>query len=282
MSQSLTLIVLTHNEELHLERCLASAKKLANQIIVVDSGSTDTTLDIARGAGANVYHHEFKNQAEQFNWALENTGVTGEWVLRLDADEYLTPELQKEILEALQHVPDSLKGFYMKRRVYFMGRWIRHGGYYPRWFLRLWKNGSAKSEPREMDEHIVLLSGTAGRLTHDFVDENLRDLSFFTQKHNGFSSREAESILKGDVGESKTKEDKKRASRKGFYMRLPLFLRAIAYFKWRYIFRGGFLDGIPGLIFHFLQGFWYRFLIDAKVYEKRRKSKIVPTEVGKR
>jgi glycosyltransferase involved in cell wall biosynthesis len=272
--KSLTLIVLTYNEELHLARCLESVRGLASQIIIVDSGSTDKTLEIARAEGANVYHHEFKNQAEQFNWALENAGVAGEWVLRLDADEYLLLALKEEIESILSKELPTIHGFYMKRRVFFMGRWIRHGGYYPRWFLRLWKNGSAKSEPREMDEHIVLLKGEAGKLKNDFVDENLRDLKFFTEKHNGFSSREAMSLLLGDKGEHMTEEDKKRVTRKGLYMNLPLFFRAMAYFKWRYIFRGGFLDGMPGLIFHFLQGFWYRFLIDAKVYEARRKSKV--------
>ena len=237
----LTLIVLTNNEELHLKRCLNSAKGIAGQVIIVDSGSTDETLAIARSAKAEIYHHEFKNQAEQFNWALDNCDIRGEWVLRLDADEYLTPELMREIPEGVQTVAKGVNGFYMKRRVIFMGRWIRYGGYYPRWFLRIFRKGKGRSEPREMDEHIVLLEGEASRLESDFVDENLRDLNFFTEKHNGF------------------------------YMRLPLFLRAWWYFIWRFFFRGGFLDGIPGIIFHFLQGFWYRFLIDAKIYEARRK-----------
>lgn len=267
----LTLIVLTNNEELHLKRCLNSAKGIAGQVIIVDSGSTDETLAIARSAKAEIYHHEFKNQAEQFNWALDNCDIRGEWVLRLDADEYLTPELMREIPEGVQTVAKGVNGFYMKRRVIFMGRWIRYGGYYPRWFLRIFRKGKGRSEPREMDEHIVLLEGEASRLESDFVDENLRDLNFFTEKHNGFSSREARSAIARDAGEAATGEDRKRATRKGFYMRLPLFLRAWWYFIWRFFFRGGFLDGIPGIIFHFLQGFWYRFLIDAKIYEARRK-----------
>lgn len=267
------LIVLTFNEEPHLERCIESARGIADRVVVVDSGSADKTIEIARAAGAEVYSHPFKNQAEQFNWALDNTDIKGDWVLRLDADEYLTPELKEEIGRMFENPPESIAGFYMKRRVYFWGRWIRHGGYYPRWFLRVWRNGFARSEAREMDEHIVLSRGRAGKFRNDFVDENLRNLSFFTEKHNGFSSREAESLIRGDAGAARTGEDTKRTMRKSFYMRLPLFLRALLYFKWRYFFRLGFLDGIPGLVFHVLQGFWYRFLIDAKVYEaKRRKS----------
>ncbi len=267
----LSLIVLTHNEELHLKRCLESAKGIAGQLIVVDSGSSDATLEIARSLKAEIYHHEFRNQAEQFNWALDNCDIRGEWVLRLDADEYLMPELMREIPEAAQTAPKGMNGFYMKRRVFFMGRWIRHGGYYPREFLRIFRRGKARSEPREMDEHIVLLEGEAGRLTNDFVDENLKDLHEWTHKHNDFSSREAEAVLKRDTGEARTAEDRSRSMRKSFYMRLPLFFRAWWYFIWRFVFRAGFLDGRPGLIFHFLQGFWYRFLIDAKVYEASRK-----------
>lgn len=273
MRQTLSLVVLTLDEELHLGRCLESAKEIAGQLVVVDSGSIDRTVEIARASGAEIYTHPFKNQAEQFNWALDNTDIKGDWILRLDADEYLTPDLREEIGKILENPPEGTQGFYMKRRVYFWGRWIRHGGYYPRWFLRLWRKGSARSEDREMDEHIVLLKGNAGMLKNDFVDENLRDLTFFTEKHNGFSSREAESLIRGDAGNAKTEEDAKRTMRKSFYMRLPLFLRAALYFKWRYFFRLGFLDGVPGLVFHVLQGFWYRFLIDAKVYEAKRRKK---------
>jgi glycosyltransferase involved in cell wall biosynthesis len=267
----ITLIVLTRDEELHIERCLKSAEGLVSQMIVVDSGSTDKTVSIAESLGAKVYTHPFVNQAEQFNWALENAEISGEWILRLDADEYLLPELREEIARAVESAPDSVGGFYMKRRVHFMKRWIRHGGYYPRWFLRVWRKGQAKSEPREMDEHIVLVKGGARRLANDFVDENLRDLHYWTAKHNDFSSREVQSILRGDSGAVAHGFDKSRTVKKGFYMRLPLFLRAAAYFKWRYFIRLGFLDGIPGLVFHLLQGFWYRFLIDAKVYEAKRK-----------
>lgn len=267
----ISLIVLTLNEEMHLKRCLDSAKSIAGQVIVVDSGSTDATLEIARAQKAEIYHHDFRNQAEQFNWTLDNCDIKAEWVLRLDADEYLTPELMREIPEAVQTAGKGVNAFFIKRRVIFMGRFMRHGGYYPRSFLRLFRKGKARSEAREMDEHLVLLDGEVGRLENDFVDENLNSLYWWTQKHNDFSTREASSIMSGNTGEGETEKDKRRVMRKGFYMKLPLFLRALWYFKWRYFFRLGFLDGMQGLIFHFLQGFWYRFLIDAKIYERKRK-----------
>ena len=141
----LSVIILTYNEEKHLARCLESVKQIADEIIVVDSFSTDTTKEIAERYGAKFVQHEYENQAQQFNWAIEDMGVSGDWILRIDADEYLTPELAKEIRETVNITPvggntlSPINGYYMKRRVVFMGRWIKHGTYYPIWILRLFK-----------------------------------------------------------------------------------------------------------------------------------------------
>ncbi|TSA44771.1 glycosyltransferase family 2 protein [bacterium] len=260
--KNLTLIVLTKNEAIHLKRCLGSVGDLASQIIVVDCGSTDETIDIAKKFNADILTHPFVNQAEQFNWALDNTNIKGEWVLKLDADEYLTPELMDEI-EALANIPNDVSGFYMKRRVHFMGRWIKHGGYYPRWFLRIFRKGKGRSESKQMDEHLVLSGGKAERLKNDFIDENLKGLAEWTVRHGNYSDREAREAIAGESLNSK----------RVFYYRLPPFLRVFLYFFYRYFLRLGFLDGKAGLIFHFLQGFWYRFLVDAKIYELRKKSR---------
>ncbi|MEW6617714.1 MAG: glycosyltransferase family 2 protein [Patescibacteria group bacterium] len=284
----LSVIILTYNEEKHLARCLESVNDVANEIIVVDSFSTDKTKEIAEKYGARFFEHEFTNQAEQFNWALDNVSISGEWILRLDADEYLTPELAAEIGGFIRiNQPDphqsasmSITGYYIKRRVIFMGRWIKHGGYYPTWILRLFKRGKARSESREMDEYIILKEGVAGYLKNDFVDENTNDLYWWTDKHNKFSSREIEAILKTEKETYRevdgdplgTPTERKRWWKESVYMGMPLFVRAWGYFLYRYIFRLGFLDGKEGLIFHFLQGFWYRFLVDAKLYERTRNS----------
>lgn len=272
MKPSISLIVLTKNEAENLRFCLDSVKDLTSEIIVVDSGSTDDTLKIASEYGARIFTHPFKNQAEQFNWALDNTNPQGGWILRLDADEYLLPELKAEILDALESAAGEISGFFLKRRVYFMGRWIRHGGYYPTWILRLFRLGMARSELREMDEHIVLTGG--GKIEYlkkDFVDENHKSLTWWIEKHNQYATREAEaefaesgginSDILGDPAE------RKRWWKNNFYARAPLFWRSLAYFLFRYFIRLGFLDGIPGLIFHTLQGFWYRFLVDVKLYQ---------------
>jgi len=267
MKLPISVIILTYNEEIHLERLLKNIAGWADEIFIVDSYSTDNTVQIAKRYGCKIVQHSFENQAQQFNWALDNLDIKNDWILRLDADEYLTEELKEEIrVNPLLNNQDPrqsasiVNGFYIKRRVYFMGRWIKHGGYYPILFLRLFKKGKAKSEQRAMDEHIVLLEGRAEKLKNDFIDDNKKGLSDWIQKHNNYSSREASDVLRGNYGTKKKK----------IYYRLPLFCRALLYFIYRYFFRLGFLDGKEGLIFHFLQGFWYRFLIDAKIYEARK------------
>ena len=285
MKLPISTVILTHNEELNIKHCLESVSGWVREIVVVDSGSTDETVAIARKYGAKVVTHEFVNQAEQFNWALDSVPIAGDWILRLDADEYVLPELRDEIAEAITTAPLEVNGFEMKRRVYFWGRWIRHGGYYPTWLLRLFRAGKGYSELRAMDEHIVMTEGRVEKLEHDFVDENRKGLSFWVDKHNRYATREAEEIIATKYEQNTNirnykklegqalrvpsgQAGRKRKIKMSFYYKLPLFLRAFLYFIYRYIFRLGFLDGIKGLIFHFLQGFWYRFLVDSKIYEK--------------
>jgi glycosyltransferase involved in cell wall biosynthesis len=268
---SITLIVMTRDEEKNLPHCLASVKGLADEIFVVDSGSSDATHAIARSHGAHVVVHEFTTQADQFNWALDNLPIDSHWVLRLDADEYLLPELRAEIARVLHTLPETVNGLLMKRRVVFQERWIRHGGIYPTWLLRLFRNGTARSEAIEMDEHIVLLRGEEQRLQHDFVDHNRNDLAYWTQKHLRFAEREARVLrsLEREGDPFGSQPERRRWLKSSVYARTPLFLRAVLYFLYRFILRLGFLDGRPGLVFHVLQGFWYRFYVDALLVELR-------------
>ena len=277
---NLDLIVLTFNEEMNLEQCLGSVEGLPQNIFVVDSGSTDKTIEIARGFGAQVFTHEFKTQAEQFNWALDNLPIQSEWVLRLDADEHLLPELKEEIGSCLAKIPNEVSGLYMKRRMIFLGRWIRHGGYYPTWILRLFRYGKARSEEAELNEHIVLLEGNSQRLKHDFVDQDREGLASWTNKHEGYAARHARFLTGMRNGHDQTfiqpqlfgpQAHRKRWLVQNLYGPAPLFGRAFLYFAYRYFFRLGFLDGVPGLIFHYLHGCWYMFYTDAKVYEQRNR-----------
>ncbi|MBK9983478.1 MAG: glycosyltransferase family 2 protein [Saprospiraceae bacterium] len=277
MSVNLTIIILTKNESIHLGKYLPIALGLTENVILVDSFSDDDTLDIARSLNVKVYQHAFINHAEQLNWALDHCNITTGWVMKLDADEYLTPELISEIRQKLDGLSDSITGLILKRRVYFMGQWIRHGGYYPIKLIRIWRKDAGRSENRWMDEHIVLSHGNTIELEHDFIDENLNNLTWWTDKHNHYSTREAFDLLNTKYGfqKNQSKEyslankqnQQKRWLKQNFYGRLPLFLRAWLYFNYRYIFQLGFLDGRKGLVWHFLQGFWYRFLVDSKILQ---------------
>lgn len=253
------------------------------KINIIDSFSSDDTVKIARSFGAEVKQNKWANYAKQFNWGLENFNIDTQWILRFDADEYLTEELAAEINRKLSSLPQEVNGVILKRRVYFMNRWIKHGGYYPTNLLRIWRNGKGICEERWMDEHIKLENGKTITFENDFVDDNLNNLTWWTNKHNSYATREAIDLLnikykflKSDsiTGELSQQQDKrKRWFKENFYSYLPLFLRPFLYFIYRYIFRLGFLDGIPGLIWHFLQGFWYRFLVDAKIYDIERRAK---------
>ncbi|BCS95594.1 glycosyl transferase [Desulfoluna limicola] len=275
----LTVIIITYNESKHIRRCLESVQDIANDVFVVDSFSTDDTEAICRDMGGQVLKNNFVNHATQFNWALQNCPIETKWVMRLDADEYLLPELVDELRNKLPILRPNISGLYMKRRVHFSGKWIRYGAYYPTWLLRVWRHGDAVCEQRWMDEHIKLLRGESLHLKNDFVDDNLHGLTNWVSKHNGYASREAidlmnmtEQFLDQDEVPMRlfgSQEERKRWL-KYRYVQFPLFLRPFIYFFYRYFIKLGFLDGKEGLVWHFLQGFWYRFLVDAKLMELRR------------
>jgi glycosyltransferase involved in cell wall biosynthesis len=271
---NISVIILTFNEELHIERCIKSLSSVVSQIFIIDSFSTDNTVSIATKFGAKVYQNKWINYAAQFQWGLDNCPITTEWVMRMDADEYITPELGKEIIEKLGRIDMSNTGILLKRQVHFMGRWIKHGGYYPIKLLRIWRNGVGSIEKRWMDEHIKLSHGKTIEFQNDLVDNNLNNLSWWTEKHNSYATREAIDLMnkkynlfkEDTINKSgKQQDEKKRWYKDNLYARSPRFLRVFLYFIFRYILLLGFLDGKPGLIWHVLQGFWYRFLVDAKI-----------------
>jgi glycosyltransferase involved in cell wall biosynthesis len=278
MNATLAAVILARDEEIHIGRAIAGVTSVAAQVFVVDSGSTDRTTNIATELGAQVVQHPFVNYAQQFQWALDNLPIVTEWVMRLDADEVLTRELVEEISRRLPTLPADVAGINLNRRHIFLGRWIRHGGRYPLTLLRIWRRGAARIEQRWMDEHMVLLHGRAVAFAHDFADHNLNDLSFFTDKHNKYATREAIDVLLRRYGlrganQELTKESAssqaamKRWVKECAYNKLPFWLGPALYFLLRYFLQLGFLDGPEGSIYHFLQGFWYRFLVGAKVME---------------
>ncbi|NQT29325.1 MAG: glycosyltransferase family 2 protein [Candidatus Saganbacteria bacterium] len=267
MSLSVSVIILTHNEELNLELLLKNVKGWASDIFIVDSFSNDKTLEIATKYTDKIYQHKFKDFSDQRNWALRNLPFSNEWVLFLDADERLSDKLKIEIEKRLPAVKPQINGFYIKRRVYFMGRWMKHGGYYPHWLLRLVRHKKASCE-REINEHLVVPEPTL-KLKEDILHISEKDLTFWIAKHNRFATMEALQLMK-DRGYNLTSQssvDKKRMLRWRRWNKMPVLIRPLFYFLYRYFIKLGFLDGKEGLIFHFLQGFWYFFLIDAKYYE---------------
>ncbi len=284
MNRLLTTIILTKDESKHINRCIKSVRPICEEILVIDCKSSDDTIEIAKTLDAKVIQHEWPgNQAEQLNWALSNIDFLSPWILRLDADEYLTPELAQEISENLINIPDDVTGVYLKRRVYFMGKWIRHGGYYPTKILRIWRKGQGHFEAKWMDEHFILDGGRSIELKNDFIDHNLNNLSWWTEKHNNYATREAIETLNKEYNFFQDKsieaslisgqDSRKRWYKTNVYSHIPLFVRPFFYFLFRYFILLGFLDGKKGLIWHFLQGFWYRFLVDAKVYQIKYISK---------
>lgn len=276
---NLTAIILTLNESRHLQRCLDSVSQVADRVLVADCYSTDDTVEIAKRSGAQVVQNEWTNYATQFNWALEQLEADTDWVMRIDADEYLTPELVHEIRSRLPELGDSVEGVYVNRRMTFLGRPIRHGGVFPIEVLRLFRHGHGRCENRWMDEHIIV-SGDTVRLQGELIDDNLNSLTWWTDKHNRYASREAIDLLNLEYGfmkmesvaaqKGRSQAGTKRWIKEHLYARLPGGFRAFAYFFYRYFLRLGFLDGQAGTAFHFLQGFWYRYLVDAKVAEVKR------------
>ncbi len=278
----LSIIILTKNEAVNLTTCLESLQPLDADIYIVDSGSRDATLEIAEKAGCKIYTNAWVNHAHQLNWAIATLPITTPWTMRVDADEWLTPELAQEMCQVLPATPKDITAYQMKRRVYFLGKWIRHGGRYPSWLLRIWRTGMGHCEQRWMDEHILISEGQIADLNHDIVDENQKGLTFWVDKHNRYADREIYDLLNQDPTldspllevEHSTQASQIRWAKTNFYNRSPLFIRAFVYFLFRYFIRLGFLDGVQGLMFHVLQGFWYRFLVDAKLYELRLKNKL--------
>ena len=276
---NVTAVILTFNEEQHLARCIASVQAVATDVVVVDCYSTDATLDIARAQGARVLQHAWLNHAAQFNWALTQLGADTEWVLRIDADEVLTPALTEEIRTRLPGIGPEIDGVYWGRRMTFQGRLIRHGGVFPVRVLRLFRHGRGQCENRWMDEHIKVAGPTAD-FAGEMIDDNLNSLTWWTDKHNRYASREAVDLLNLEYRfmphdtvaslRGGKQAGVKRWLKERVYARLPGGFRAFAYFFYRYVLRLGFLDGQAGTAFHFLQGFWYRYLVDAKVVEVKR------------
>lgn len=277
----LTIIILTKNEEQNLKKCIASFAGAAKRVVVVDSFSTDGTTELAKALGADVYEHPFISHAEQFNWALENTDIKTEWVAKIDADEEFTSALAEEIEKKLDNLPSNINGVILRRRVYFMGRWLKHGGKYPELLLRIFRTGHGMSEMKMMDEHLIVTDGDTVTFANDFCDKNNKSLEWWINKHNWYSNKEVldrQLRQKELLPAASFRVRLKRFVKNYGYYSLPKFFRARLYFIYRYYIRLGFLDGREGRIYTFLQAYWYRFLVDAKMYECEKTGTEIPEQ----
>jgi glycosyltransferase involved in cell wall biosynthesis len=268
----LAVVVLTFNEERNLAACLGSVTGLASEIFVVDSGSTDRTVAIAREFGGQVVVHPFESHAKQWRWALSTLPLKAPWVLALDADQLLTPELRDSIRQNLAGwtASGAAVGGYVNRRQIFRGRWIRHGGYYPKYLLKLFRRDAVVLDEHDLVDHHFHVTGPTAILAGDLIEDNRNenDIAVWIAKHNRYAVRQAheETARNLDPDPRPTRAfgspDERTRWRKRIWYRLPLYIRPFGYFIYRYVFRLGFLDGKEGFIFHFLQAFWYRLLVD--------------------
>src|SRR5262245_3838441 len=276
-----TVVVLTFNEERNLAPCLDSVKAWVARTIVVDSGSVDATLAIAQGRGADVVTHPFETHAKQWQWALATLRIDTDWVLGLDADQRVTPELADQIA-ALIEKDTAAAGVFVRRRQIFRGKWIRFGGYYPKHLLKLFRRSRVRVDTSDLVDHHFAVDGPTELLTGDLIEDNQNEseIAVWTAKHNRYAVLQARQELAATrerVGMSALfgNPDTRVRFLKRVWSGLPLFVRPCLYVFYRYVLRLGFLDGKQGFIFHVLQGFWYRLLVDINVDELREQSEVV-------
>lgn len=276
---ALSAVVLTLNEESNLDACLGSLAGWTDSIFVVDSGSTDGTAEIAARWGAVLLHHSFESHTEQWRWALANLPFSSQWVLALDADQRITPELRDELARLFGEDTETLRrldGIYINRRQIFRGRWIRHGGYYPKYLLKLFRRDKVVFDELDLVDHHFYVAGPTRKMRFDLIEQNLKEdsIAFWIEKHNRYARKLAEEDFRRAARASHPlaasafgSPDQKSLWQKSIWSRLPLYLRSFAYFFYRYFLKLGFLDGKQGFIFHFLHAFWFRLLIDINIDE---------------
>ncbi|MDO9629233.1 MAG: glycosyltransferase family 2 protein [Acholeplasmataceae bacterium] len=272
----LTTIILTLNEELNIKECIESVQGISKRIVVIDSNSTDQTIAIAKSMGADIYTRPFINHSDQFQFGLSETNITTKWIMRLDADERLTEKSAAELEKVCnENENTNVNGVVVRFEVNFLGKKLRHGGIYPFRKLIVFKRGLGQIEKRNMDEHIYLTEGKSVMLKNDSIHNDYKDLSTYIDKHNKYATKEMKDYFIQD--ELKHADQKlnptarfKRFIKYKVYYKLPMGFRAYLYYVHRYYIKLGFLDGKEGKIFAFLQAYWYRFLVDAKIYEMKK------------
>jgi glycosyltransferase involved in cell wall biosynthesis len=270
-------VILTYSEEVNIEPCLRSIAGWCREIFVVDSGSTDRTLEICRQYTGRICTHPYTDHASQLAWALANLPFSCEWIMPLDADHVITDRLRQEIIDVLRNPEPDVDGYYSRHQYFFWGVPIR--GFKP-YTLRLFRLHKTRLDHSELVDFRFVVEGKTRKLSGAVYENNNKESSidFWIDKHQKFSSRIAvEEVLRasGCVNWSIRPRllgnpDERIIWLKNRWYRLPLYFRPFIYFLYRYLFRLGFLDGKTGFVYHFLQAFWFRLLVDIKIAELRR------------
>jgi exosortase/archaeosortase family protein len=281
-----SFIILTYNEQEHLPRLLQSINILNAPIFVLDSGSDDNTVAIAEDNGAVVLQHRFENHPKQWDYALKNLDIKTPWAICLDADQVITPALQQQLLNFKDEDYTGVNGIYFNRKNYFKGKWIKHGGYSPFYLLKMIRFGVGYSDLNENMDHRFVVPGKTLIWKDGFIiEENLKEnkIAFWIDKHNRYSDLLAqEEVERMQQIRAQTVKprffgspDERTARMKQVWWQLPRYTRPMLYFFYRMFFKLGILDGRTGIIFHFLQGFWFRLMVDVKIDELLNQHKAV-------
>lgn len=268
-----SVLILTMNEELNIRTCLEGVK-WADEIFVLDSGSTDRTLDVVREYTDRIYTRKFDNWSSQLNWALDNVPFRNEWLLNVDADEIVTDELASEIIEVAEGNPGGVTAFWLRRRFIFLGRWLRYSALYRTWILRMFRHRKVRFQ--RLVNPVPVYEGGDGYFANDLIHDDRKGFTALVARHNSYSSYEAMESLRRLRPELLTQEELARTlkddsaikSKKRMFERLPLFLRPPVRFAYMYFVNLGFLDGLPGFIYSFFK-LCYEFFICVKIYELR-------------
>tara|TARA_Y100000768_G_scaffold296454_1_gene230267 strand:- start:115 stop:1008 length:894 start_codon:yes stop_codon:yes gene_type:complete len=275
MTANVTAIILTNNEEKHLERCILSLKNIIKRIVVIDSLSTDKTHEILKNHNIEFFQKEWVNYSSQLNWGIEKAEVKTDWILRIDPDEIPSQSFTNNIKNYLDKLPINVSGISITRRLIFLEKEIKFGGDFPQMDVRLWRNGKGKCENTWSDEHMII-DGLIENSNLDIIDNNINNITWWTDKHNRFAIREMieffsqkERVKEKNHFKLSKKTEKMKNIKFKIYYRFPMFLRALVFFIYKYLLRLGFLGGWQGFIWCFLQSFWYRILVDVKILEIR-------------
>jgi glycosyltransferase involved in cell wall biosynthesis len=278
----ITLLVTTRNEAANIERCLRSAHLFVDQIFVIDSESEDETVSIASKYAevVNLPYDHSKIIPWIYQWGLNNLPIRNDWVMLLEADQTLTPELKTELEQIFARASIQEDGFYVRRQQVFRGKALRFGGYGSKYMLKLFRRGTGELDPEETDTR-VYVQGVVGRLRFPIIEENRKEdeILFYLQKHLRYADVFAREELQRRQQGFKWKQqprlfgtpDQRVLRLKQLFFGLPLYIRPFIYFFYRYVILLGFLDGKQGAIFHFMQAFWFRLVWDIRLEELKGK-----------